>query len=75
MARVLIVDDDPSVLRYAAMVLTLEGHQPLEATNTAQALSMLASHVVDCVLLDVHLGRELGRSPRGRCGWCGDQAG
>jgi DNA-binding response OmpR family regulator len=60
MARVLIVDDDPSVLRYVAMVLSLEGHESLEATHSAQALSVLASEIVDCVLLDVRLGHEWG---------------
>lgn len=60
MAHVLIVDDDPSVLRYAAMVLGLEGHRTTEAWSRAQALAALGSASFDCVLLDVRLGADDG---------------
>ncbi|HEU4653625.1 MAG TPA: ATP-binding protein [Steroidobacteraceae bacterium] len=60
--RVLIVDDEPSVLLATRLLLELEGYEVLEATSLSQAIAV-AKHNSDIQLLvsDYHLAnRELG---------------
>lgn len=63
---VLIVDDEPSVLRVASKVLRRDGYEILEALSGDEALRMAAEHDGDIHLLltDVVMpglgGRELG---------------
>ena len=53
--NILLVDDEPSILRTLAPVLTALGHQVLEAENAKQALDRFAQNTVDLVLLDLGL--------------------
>ena len=57
-ARVLVVDDDPSLRQVCRINLELEGHKVLEAHSLAGAREALAEEDVDVVVLDVHLQRE-----------------
>jgi len=63
--KILLVDDEPSILATLAPVLNALGHQVLEAESAKQALDQFARHAVDLVLLDLGLpdadGRDLIR--------------
>jgi len=53
--RVLIVDDEPYILRILAFKLRRAGYTALEATSSEEALALLARERVDCLILDVTL--------------------
>jgi len=55
MARTLVVDDDPHMLRVLAMWLTRNGHQVTEACNGAVARRALEDGEVDLVISDVNM--------------------
>ncbi len=79
MARLLIVDDEPSVVLLMRFVLEKAGHSVEEAHNGAEALARLgvdpvdpAKPLPDLVLLDIMMpvmdgvetAKRLGRDPR-----------
>ena len=53
--RVLVVDDDPSILDTVTSILTSEGFQVMAASGGHQALSMLQSWHPTLVLLDMRM--------------------
>jgi CheY-like chemotaxis protein len=57
MPTVLVADDDPDVLRLAALLLERNGYAVLRATNGVEALMLYASYSdrVDVVLTDVDM--------------------
>lgn len=56
MQRILVVDDDPDVLRLTADLLTREGYDVLPAASPLQALDMLKNVTgVDLMLIDAVL--------------------
>jgi DNA-binding NtrC family response regulator len=57
-ARVLVVDDEPSIRLLCRVNLELEGHEVLEAHSLATARAVLDEDEVDVVVLDVHLRGE-----------------
>jgi DNA-binding NtrC family response regulator len=57
-ARVLIVDDEPSIRLLCRVNLELDGYEVLEAESLETARVTLAEQDVDVVLLDVHLHSE-----------------
>jgi DNA-binding response OmpR family regulator len=59
---VLVVEDEPSLRLLCRLNLELEGFSVLEAATLSEARSSLESSSVDVVLLDLHLGRELGQT-------------
>jgi len=67
---VLVVDDEPSVLRVASKVLRRDGYAILEALGGEQALRIAKEHdgAIDLLLTDVVMpglgGRELGEQFR-----------
>jgi two-component system KDP operon response regulator KdpE len=54
-ARVLVVDDEPQILRGLRIVLRSAGYAVEQAENSEQALASLADHVPDVLLLDLVL--------------------
>ncbi len=52
---ILIVDDEPRMVRFVKMNLDLEGYLTLEANNGTQALEKVRNHQPDLVLLDVEM--------------------
>ncbi len=66
--RVLLVDDDPEICQFLAMLLELEGFAPVSATRAADALALAAEDAPAAVLLDVAMpdidGLELCRRLR-----------
>jgi DNA-binding NtrC family response regulator len=57
-ARVLVVDDEPSIRLLCRINLELDGHEVLEAESVATVRTTLAEADVDVVVLDVHLRGE-----------------
>ena len=60
MARILAVDDEPSILSMLTMHLKLAGHECLPAPDAVQARDILQNHTPDVALLDVMLPGEDG---------------
>lgn len=54
-ARLLLVDDDPSLLRLMTLRLEGEGYQVISADCAETALTLLAKHPVDVVLSDLRM--------------------
>jgi len=57
-ARVLVVDDEPSIRLLCRVNLELDGHEVLEAESLATVRATLAEEDVDVLVLDVHLRGE-----------------
>jgi len=53
--QILIVDDEPAILRFLRTSLRAQGYQTIEAETGAQALTNLARNRVDVVVLDLGL--------------------
>jgi two-component system response regulator HydG len=66
--RILIVDDDQRMTRTLADILSVAGHEVVEANSGAQALEKVSTQTFDCVLTDVKMpemnGVELHRQLR-----------
>lgn len=50
---ILVVDDEPRMIRFIRMNLELEGHQVIEAGNGSEALEQVRQHLPDLVIMDV----------------------
>lgn len=50
---ILVVDDEPRMIRFIRMNLELEGYQVVEAKNGLQALDQVRQHLPDLVIMDV----------------------
>lgn len=55
MARILIVDDDPALLRLLAMRLHYEGHTTIEASGGAAALAKLDLELPNIMITDLRM--------------------
>jgi two-component system response regulator HydG len=53
--RILIVDDDQRMTHTLSDILTLAGHEAVEAVSGSQALEKIRDQVFDCVLTDVRM--------------------
>jgi two-component system alkaline phosphatase synthesis response regulator PhoP len=60
MATILIVDDEPEILRGLADNLGFEGYRTVAASTGAEALHLAAGHAPDLILLDIMLPRMSG---------------
>ena len=71
MAKILIVDDDPKVLKLLETLLRVDGQDPVPASNGPDALNLLASQPFDLMISDVCMtpmnGMELSRQARIQC--------
>lgn len=56
MARILIVDDDPALLRLLSLRLREEGHQPIEAGSGEAALARLDQEMPQLLVTDLRMG-------------------
>lgn len=54
-ARILVVDDEPAVLRALSVALESQGHRVLPAANGTQAVAKAAAEGPDLILLDLGL--------------------
>src|SRR5689334_21302978 len=57
---VLVIDDEPPILRFLRTSLTAVGHRVVTAENAADALAMLAAEKPDVVILDLGLPDRSG---------------
>ncbi len=68
--RVLIVEDDPAIVRFLERGLAAHGHQSISAENGQDGVQMATDESVDFVLLDIMLpgmdGQEVLRRIRAR---------
>ncbi|MGB9617183.1 MAG: sigma-54-dependent transcriptional regulator, partial [Desulfomonilaceae bacterium] len=55
MTKILLVDDEVSILNMMKMTLQVDGYEVLTATNGAEALKIFHSEGPDVVLLDVRM--------------------
>lgn len=53
--RILIVDDEPDLLRVTALILKARGYEVLTAANGQEAVDMIQDQEFDLVLLDFFL--------------------
>jgi len=60
MARILIVDDEPEIVRGLEDNLRFEGYQTAAATNGQDALALAQSDAPDLILLDIMMPRMSG---------------
>jgi len=60
MARILVIDDEPSIRLLYNNELTDGGHEVLEAESGSEGLALLKQHPVDLVVLDIKLKSESG---------------
>ena len=58
--RVLVVDDEPQILRALQMMLSGEGYEVETAATAADALAVVAERAPDAVILDLLLPDGLG---------------
>ena len=54
-ARILIVDDEPTILEFLSHLLAAEGHQVETADNSRDALEMIKNRRYSLILLDIKL--------------------
>ena len=66
MPRILIVDDEPAIVRGLEDNLRFEGYETLSATSGEEGLARALGEAPDLVLLDIMMPRlsRLGRVPR-----------
>ena len=58
--RVLVVDDEPSILRVVAANLHARGYEALTAASGAAALTLIETNQPDCIVLDLGLPHVAG---------------
>jgi len=70
MARILVVDDEPEIVRGLTDNLRYEGHEALSAGNGADALAVVTREAPDLVILDIMMpvmsGWDVAKELRGR---------
>ena len=67
---ILVVEDHPTTLQSLGMILRQAGYSPLLAANAKQAMELVRSHPLDCVVMDYRLpggGEHFGPQIRSAC--------
>jgi two-component system alkaline phosphatase synthesis response regulator PhoP len=66
--KILVVDDEPTIVRLMEFILARQGHEMLVAVNGEEALEKIRVHAPDLVLLDIMMpridGYEVARAVR-----------
>jgi DNA-binding response OmpR family regulator len=60
MARILVVDDDPDILKIAQKVLNLEGHTTIVALDAMSAMETLRQTMFDLLISDANMPHYSG---------------
>ena len=63
--NILVVDDDPEILRMVTTYLTGEGYSVETASNGARMGEIMEAHAIDLVILDLGLPGHRSREPSG----------
>jgi len=66
MARVLVADDEPDVLRLVTTVLEMAGHEVVTATDGAEAVAAAVQERPDVVILDIMMPKMDGLTALGQ---------
>jgi DNA-binding response OmpR family regulator len=72
--NVLVVDDDPNLMRLMATILRTSGMEVLTATDGHAALEVAMSHDVDAIVLDLRMPNLDGRAFYRELRACGIEA-
>ncbi|BDI31686.1 hypothetical protein CCAX7_37370 [Capsulimonas corticalis] len=66
--KILVVDDEPPIVRLMEFILARQGHEMLVAVNGEEALAQVREHKPDLILLDIMMpridGYEVARTLR-----------
>jgi two-component system, chemotaxis family, chemotaxis protein CheY len=62
MAKILVVDDSALTRRSTVAVVDAMGHVSIEASNGAEALKLISSEDLDCIILDLLMPKVTGIS-------------
>ncbi len=66
--KILVVDDEPTIVRLMEFILARQGHEMMVAVNGEEALEKIRAHAPDLVLLDIMMpridGYEVARAVR-----------
>jgi CheY-like chemotaxis protein len=55
--KILVVDDEPTIVRLMEFILARQGHEMIVAVNGEEALQKIKAHQPDLVLLDIMMPR------------------
>ena len=58
--KVLVIDDDPSVLRFLSLALEENGYQPVCAEDGMTGFDKVKEDKPDCIILDVMMPKRTG---------------
>lgn len=64
MAKILIADDDPVIIKLLQVNLEMEGYEVIMAEDGAQAVQLAAENRPDLILLDIMMPRMDGLTAR-----------
>lgn len=60
--RILVLDDDASLLRSVRLILVLEGFEVITAADGVEGLERIESEAFDVIILDLQMPRMDGRT-------------
>lgn len=66
MARVLVVDDEPHIVKLVSFTLTGRGHEVMTATDGAEGVDMACDTLPDLILMDMMMPEVTGLEALGR---------
>lgn len=55
MAKILVVDDEPAILKFVVKILEARGHELFTAVDGLVALEIASKELLDVIVLDVNL--------------------
>jgi DNA-binding response OmpR family regulator len=64
MARILVVDDEPSIVKLVSVTLRARGHTTFEAHDGIEAIEQAKALKPDLILLDIMMPRMNGKQAR-----------
>ena len=64
MARILVVDDEPSIVKLVTATLRARGHTTFEAHDGVEAIEQARALQPDLILLDIMMPRMTGKEAR-----------
>jgi CheY-like chemotaxis protein len=63
-ARILVVDDEPSIVKLVSATLRARGHEVFEASDGKEAIEKAAALMPDLIIMDIMMPRMDGREAR-----------